>query len=341
MKKIMVLLCMLAMAQPVLAVEFEDGGVCDITVTSIHKFPACFIQQFLEKAATILAIPTTILGEILFRLITFEPPIKPFHALWMKFNYIVSGFYLLILLWSGVNLMVSSLDMRKRQEAKTQIRNVFVMILMVNLSFFFFGVLLDFATALARWEWTLIDPAFFGGDNVFHEATSMLVMLGMYPYYLPGIIDAVRVIIIEKIAVVLGAILLPVTIMFYFTNPLREYGSVLLNLTLLAVFLPCINVLILIIAGEFASNPILGFNQWFWIDAALKLMVYTVKILVVLIILKAAIRIIWMRKDAERVVHGDRVIVSNPRRGGVFAQSVPIHGNQPWRRRSRYQGGLR
>jgi len=151
-------------------------------------------------------------------------------------------------LYAGMNFIVSGHDVEKRENAKRWFRNILIMMVLIQASYFLYSAVLEIASRLTGGMLGLIDPSFF----TLTATSGLDVALGivlLLPYVLVLMITVV-VLLLRYVIVASGVIFLPIAIFLYFFEPLRAWGQAILNFIGTNVF-----------AAFFASMILLAFSQ--------------------------------------------------------------------------------
>lgn len=157
-------------------------------------------------------------------------------------------FYALLLVASGLSFMISGYDSAKRENAKEWLRNVVIMIILVQSSFFLYKLIINLAAAMTSATLSLVDQNFFLISIGSISDLGLALMLGVV--YLATLILTSLVLTIRYAVVAIGVVFLPIGIFFYFLEPLKQYGSLILNILGTAIF-----------STFFAAILLIGFAQ--------------------------------------------------------------------------------
>jgi len=212
---------------------------------------SCLPQVFFEFILGILNAPIRPFLEIILNLLSEPINISIFIRLWIIIVYMLSMFYALLLVGSGLSFMMSGYDSAKRENAKEWLRNVVIMIILVQASFFIYQLFIDLSASMTSATLSIIDEDFFliGTDDIDDLG---LAILFSFLYILTLIITAL-VLTLRYAIVAIGVVLLPIGIFFYFLNPLKAYGSLILNFLGIAVFVPFFDAILLIGFSELVN----------------------------------------------------------------------------------------
>jgi hypothetical protein len=98
----------------------------------------CLPQKFFEYVESILNAPLQPLLNLAKDLLSAQVSIELFSGLWAIMVYVLSMFYALLLIYSGFTFIISGYDVYKRENAKEWLKNIVVMIILVQASFFIY-----------------------------------------------------------------------------------------------------------------------------------------------------------------------------------------------------------
>lgn len=206
-------------------------------------------------------------------LLTSNPDPNGLYNWWQSIILVISSFYLLLFLVIGFMFLFSSLNPEKRMEAKEWLKNVFMMIVLVNLSFVLYTILLQLATAITQFMLISGFQNFFD-PNTFSNMGAVLLLLYGLAVFLTSITLFVR-----HVFLLLGVVLFPIAIFLYFIPPLKVWGKMLFNLIGIALFMQFLDVVIFVasnqamtqLAGNVGANivPVLAFTLIFLLNILL------------------------------------------------------------------------
>jgi len=186
------------------------------------------IQPFLELTLNLLSEPINL---------------TLFFSMWVIIVYVISMFYGLMLVASGFNFIISGYDVVKRENAKQWLRNIVIMIILIQASFFIYQLAIDLSSIMTSAVLTLVDPDFFliSVDDIGDIGLAIVFAL----IYVLVLIVTALVLVIRYAFVAIGVVLLPLAIFFYFLPPLKSYGSLILNFLGIAIFVTFFDVILL------------------------------------------------------------------------------------------------
>lgn len=208
------------------------------------NFTTCLPQVFFEYISGLLNSPLQPLLSMIQGLLSAQVNIQIFSSLWAIMIYVLSMFYSLLILYSGFQLMISGYDVQKRERAKAWLRNIVIMIVLVQASFFIYELAVEIATALTNATLTLVDPNFF--ILKFDNISNIGLALVFSTMYITTLLTTAIILIIRYAIVAIGVVFFPIAIFCYFVQPLRHYGLLILNFIGIAMFITFLDTLILI-----------------------------------------------------------------------------------------------
>jgi len=220
----------------------------------ITNFASCIPQLFYDFILNLLNAPLQPLLFLVKNLLTEPVNLNLFSSLWAIIIYVISLFYGLLILYSGFNFMISGYDAVKRSKAKDWLRNILVMIVLVQASFFLYQIFVDMGSLLAEGTIGLIKDSFFllTLDNLSNIGLE-LIFTGFYVIIL---LLTVIILTLRYIIVALGVVFVPIGIFLYFIPPLSSYGKLILNFLGICVFLVFIDALILLVSSQLLTISI-------------------------------------------------------------------------------------
>ena len=102
---------------------------------------ACIPEKIYEFFISVINAPLQPLLSLLKNLLSTTPSIELFIGIWSIIVYIISCFYVFIILYAGFQFMFSGFDVVKREMAKEWLRNTVLMIVFIQASFYLYGLL--------------------------------------------------------------------------------------------------------------------------------------------------------------------------------------------------------
>ena len=110
----------------------------------------CFmIETLLDLASNLFNAPLLPLLSFIKDMLTEPVNLSLFSSIWAIIIYIISISYGLLFIWSGFNFMISGHSVEKRIKAKNWLKNILIMIILIQSSYFFYELLINFNTLLS------------------------------------------------------------------------------------------------------------------------------------------------------------------------------------------------
>ncbi len=203
----------------------------------------CLPQKFFEFISSIINAPIRPFLDLALRLLSNPIDISIFVSFWAIIVYMLSMFYALLLVGTGFNFMISGYDSAKRENAKNWLRNIDIMIILVQASYFMYQLAVDLSAAMTSATLTQVNNNFFylSVDNL--NDLALKIVLGLV--YLATLILTTIILVIRYVFVAIGVVLFPIAIFFYFLQPLKSYGVLILNFLGIAVFVTFFDAILL------------------------------------------------------------------------------------------------
>ena len=137
-------------------IDFPDWE--DVIVEPLLDGVTDFFTDFVKE---LFSAPINQLLEWFRNLLGHEYDFEELQPVWNLIRYIISIFYGLLLLWSGFKFLISSSDPVARDNAKTTIKNIILMIIFVQASYLIFSWLGEIASGLTNGVLNLVPEGLF------------------------------------------------------------------------------------------------------------------------------------------------------------------------------------
>jgi len=230
---------------PLISAEEECG---------LLNLSSCLPQKLYDFLINILNSPIQPLLTLTKALMTEPIKLEMFVSLWAIILYVLSIFYGLLMLYSGFNFMISGYDAVKRTKAKEWFRNIFIMIVLVQASYFIYSAVIDVNSLLTAGVISLVDQKFFliTADNIVNIGLQFLFAL----LYVFTLLITVIMLTFRYIIVAGGVVFVPIGIFLYFIPPVNNYGKLILNFLGTCIFITFFDSLILLVCSKLIEIPI-------------------------------------------------------------------------------------
>jgi len=185
-----------------------------------------------------------------------EPVIEPFLDVWRIIVYVLSFLYLLPILYAGGTLLVSGNDPMRRNSAKEWLKNAVLMIVLVQASYWLYGILISLSGGMVEGLLDLVDSSFllFTFDNLLNIGFELIFGI----LYFIVLIITILFLAMRYMIVSLGVLLAPIGVFLYFIPPLRGYGKYVLHGLGIFAFLPIIQVLVVLACSKLVNVSLFG-----------------------------------------------------------------------------------
>lgn len=205
---------------------------------------SCLPQAFFDYLASMLNAPLQPLLTMTQNLLSADVNLQLFSSLWAIIVYVLSMFYALLIIYSGFQFIVSGYDSQKRENAKSWLRNIVIMIILIQSSFFIYELAVQLASVMTSTTLSLVNHNFFllTIDNVSNVALEIIFFI----LYIITLLITSLILIIRYGIVAVGVVLFPMAIFSYFIPALRQYGLLILNFLGIAVFITFLDSIFLV-----------------------------------------------------------------------------------------------
>lgn len=226
----------------------EDCGLTNLA--------SCIPEKLYQYTLSIINSPLQQLLTLVYNLLSEPVSTAGFLPLWAIIIYIISLFYSLFILFAGFNFIISGYSALRRENAKEWLKSTVLMVFFVQSSYYIYSLLIELSSTLSTGIINMINNEFFllTIDNV--PSTGMQIMLSL-PYALTMLFTVI-LLSIRYLLVAAGVVLFPIGVFLNFIPPLRPYGKVVINILLIAVFLPFFDSLILLACSMAVDIPVFG-----------------------------------------------------------------------------------
>jgi hypothetical protein len=214
----------------------------------------CIPQKFFDFIIGILNAPIQPLLDATKSLLTEPVNLSAFGSIWAIIIYILSMFYGLLLLYAGLNFMISGYDVAKREKAKMWFRNILIMIVLVQMSYFIYATFIDISSLMTSGIVNMIDQKFFllTADNVVN--IGLEIFFGLM--YVITLLFTVLFLTLRYVIIAIGVVMIPIGIFLYFIPPLNSYGKLIVNFLGICIFVTFFDSLILLAGAKIIELPI-------------------------------------------------------------------------------------
>jgi len=204
---------------------------------------SCLPEKFFEYLLGLLNAPLQPLLSLVKDLLSINVHIELFSGLWVIILYVLSMFYALLILWAGLNFTISGHDVKKREKAKTWLRDIIIMIILIQSSYFIYELAIQLSGAMTSTTLSLASDRFF--LLTYENIGNMALEITFFISYIATLLLTIIILIIRYAVVAIGVVLFPIGIFFYFFQPLREYGILILHFLGICIFVTFLDAILI------------------------------------------------------------------------------------------------
>ena len=214
----------------------------------------CLPQKLYDFIIGVINAPIQPLLDLTKSLLTEPVNLSAFGSIWAIIMYVLSMFYGLLLLYVGFNFIISGYDVIKRDKAKTWFRNILIMIVLVQMSYFIYSTFIDINSLMTSGIVNMVDSKFFllTADNIVNIGLELFLGL----IYVITLLFSVLLLTLRYIFVAVGVILIPIGIFLYFIPPLNSYGKLIINFLGICIFITFFDSLIMLACSKIVEIPL-------------------------------------------------------------------------------------
>lgn len=202
--------------------------------------PEAIASAFLGAFSNLFVAFITPLLETAKVLITYNIDPNNYAQYWQAIVVVLSAFYLLLFVIVGLKFLLGSYSPEQRTEAKEWLKNAIFLLVLINASLLIYSLLLQLSQGIAVTLWNNGLEEFFRFENASAIDLLWLIIIAI------ALFLALLSLFFRHLIVIVGVMLFPIGLFLYFIEPLRGYGSGILNVLGAGVFMQVLDVIILI-----------------------------------------------------------------------------------------------
>lgn len=253
------------------------------------NFATCLPQLIFEYIANILNAPLQPLLDMTKNLLSAQVNIQVFSSLWAIIIYVLSMFYAFLIIYSGFQFIISGYDSAKRENAKEWLKNIVIMIILVQASFFIYELLIQISASVTASTLTLVNNNFF--LLTIDNGLNLTLEIVFFTIYIIVLLLTSLMLIVRYGVVAVGVVLFPLGIFCYFIQPLRAYGLLLLNFLGVALCITFLDAILLIVFAQLVTIPLFANIKILVMISAFGLMNIMMFFLMFFSIIKSAVNV--------------------------------------------------
>jgi len=244
---------------------------------------SCLIDNFIEALLTIFNAPIQPILDFTKMLLSQPVNVGLFSGIWAIMVYILSIFYGLLFVYAGFNFIISGYDSERRENAKTWLKNIVIMIVLMQASYFLYESIIDLSSLMTAGVIGMIDEKLFlfnGEGMIVTMGVGIVVLIISYVFVL---LVSCLLLLIRYIIVSIGVAFFPLAIFLYYIPTLKQYGSKIMYGLMVNIFIPFIASIILLASAKLTELPafqpyriIVMIAAFLSVDVAVIYMIYSV-----------------------------------------------------------------
>jgi hypothetical protein len=225
-----------------------------MSTCGITNLGSCLIENLFEFILYLLNLPIKSLLILINNLMIEPVNIELFSGAWSIIIYILSLFYGILILMTGFRFILSGHSVEQREKAKRELMNTIIMIILVQISFFVYRLILEVISAMSGVIFNLIQEEFFliTLDSLNNIGLELVLIIP----YIAVLVTTLIFLTLRYICVGIGVIFFAIGIFFYFIDPLNQYGRLILNYLFILITLPFFYSIIFLASSKFLELPI-------------------------------------------------------------------------------------
>jgi len=233
----------------ILAIPSVYAEECGLT-----NLASCIPEKIYEFFIDLLNAPLSPLLNLIRSLMENPPSIEIYLGIWAIIVYCISLFYGLLFIYSGFQFLLSGHNVIRREMAKEWLKNTVIMIVLIQASFYLYGLILEIGALMTSAVLDLVDEHFFllTADNIINIGLEFLFVT----FYVIALFITAILLLIRYLIVSFGVIYFPIGVFCYFIPPLRSYGKLIFNLLGTFIFLTFIDAIIILGCSMLIEIPL-------------------------------------------------------------------------------------
>ena len=202
----------------------------------ITNLGTCLVEGLFNFIIYLLNLPVKPLLAMINNLMIEPVNIQIFASTWAIIIYMLSLFYGILLLIVGFRFLISGYSPEQREKAKKSLMNIFLMMVLVQTSFFLYELILQVVASMTAVIYGSIPNSFFLATSEGFANIGLELVL-IIPYVITLVVTVIFL-ALRYICVGMGVIFFAIGIFMYFIEPLEAYGKLILNYLGVLIALP-------------------------------------------------------------------------------------------------------
>ncbi|MFA5020408.1 MAG: hypothetical protein WC533_04915 [Candidatus Pacearchaeota archaeon] len=207
---------------PIFFISLVSAQECGIT-----NLASCISESLFNFLLGILNAPIQPLLDLVYYLLTQPVNIDIFSPIWSIIVYILSLFYGMLLMYVGFRFLISGHSVEQREKSKAMLANILIMMVLVQSSFYLYSLAIEVTSSVTTAVLNMVQQNFFllTIDNIANIGLQFVFLVP----YLTSVLITLILLTLRYMIVSAGVILFAVGVFFYFIEPLKEYGKLIIN----------------------------------------------------------------------------------------------------------------
>ena len=253
-----------------------------------------FVEVLFEFILDMLNLACEPILNLIRKLLSEAVSISIFSGVWATIVYVLSMFYGLSLVWIGFKFIVSEGSPEKREEAKDDLKNTIIMMILIQGSYHLYELILAVSSALTRVILNLINSSFF--HLKLAEGFNFGFDLIWAFFYVISLMIVLVILLLRYLSVSSGVIFFPIGILCYFFSPLSQYGKLIINWTMTLIFIPLFFSIIFLIGDKVSHLSAFKDFKTLIMVGSLNLIIISTLLILLFVAIKAAFQINKVKK---------------------------------------------
>lgn len=256
---------------------------------SITNLASCISESFFNFLLNLMNAPVQPILNLVYNLLTEPVNTSLFLEIWGIIIYILSLFYGLLLIYVGLKFIFSGYSPEQRDKAKSSLARILIMIVLVQSSYYLYGLVIEVVSALSSVLLNLMPSDFFllTIDNITNMGLQFL-FLG--PYLIAILVTLIHL-VLRYMIVSFGVMFFAIGVFLYFIEPLSNYGKLIINFLFATISMTLFYSLIFLASSKLLDIPLFANTKILVMIGAFSLANSLTLIAVLFIIVKSAIAI--------------------------------------------------
>jgi len=256
----------------------------------ITNLAGCIAEEFFNFLLSILNAPIQPLLDLVHYLLTSPVNTDIFSGVWGVIVYILSMFYGILLMYVGFKFILSGHSPEEREKAKAMLSNILIMIVLVQASYYLYALIIEIISSVSTITLNMIGGNFFllTIDNITNIGLELVLIMP----YLTSILMTLILLSLRYLIVSAGVILFPIGIFFYFIEPLKSYGKLIINFLIATISLTFFYSIIFLASSKLLDISIFQNIKILVMIGAFMLVNFGTLALILFVIIKSALKVI-------------------------------------------------